>query len=139
MAKQRKVHSDPWDTILPSEPEAARPDEPPAAAEPQKTADGGEAPPEPGPSSGTQAETGSIENDVRSKAISPPRPKGLSGRSPKMNDTFYLDRELLEKVRDVAYWERFSKNEFVAFCLRLGIAHMEKERGRPYEPRPGSE
>jgi hypothetical protein len=49
--------------------------------------------------------------------------------------TFRVPADLLEKTRDVAYWERIGVSEFCALSLRAEIARREKQRGEPYARR----
>ena len=43
--------------------------------------------------------------------------------------------DLLEKARDVAYWDRCGVSELAEVALRAEIARREKKRGKPYPRR----
>lgn len=44
---------------------------------------------------------------------------------------------LIEQVRNVAYWERLTLTGIIVEAVSEAIARMEKERGEPYPPRKG--
>lgn len=48
-----------------------------------------------------------------------------------------LPVELVERLRDAAYWERATLGEIVGRALGREIDRMEKARGSGYERRPG--
>jgi hypothetical protein len=45
--------------------------------------------------------------------------------------------ELIERVRDAAYWERMTLASIIEEALTDKLDRMEKGRGAPYEPRTG--
>ena len=49
--------------------------------------------------------------------------------------TYEVPVELIERVRDAAYWDRLTINETAAKALALGLTVMEEGRGSPYESR----
>lgn len=48
-----------------------------------------------------------------------------------------LDDDLLERVRDVCWWERMSVQEFFNAASAAYIEKLEQERGKKFEPRKG--
>lgn len=161
MAKRSKLHSDPWDAIVPAtdagttstdapddtegsapstsdenspDKQAAGPEQRPEASEQPRTASDSVTSSQ--PADDRSDSTASSDLSLLEDLVEPPRPRGAGNTPLKINATFYLEHDLVEKVRDVAYWERYSNNEFVAFCLKLGIAYMEKQRNESYRTRP---
>jgi hypothetical protein len=51
--------------------------------------------------------------------------------------TFRVDDELVEKIRDAAYWERRSVKDVVSSALKEYLACLVKDRGKEYPPRKG--
>lgn len=50
-----------------------------------------------------------------------------------------IPTELLERLRDVAYWEPGeSMSSLTESALRVHLGKLEKKRGTPYPPRRGS-
>ena len=52
------------------------------------------------------------------------------GRAP-----FQLPNDLLEKARDVAYWDRITLAALAEEGLRMAIEKRERQRGEPFPPR----
>jgi len=49
--------------------------------------------------------------------------------------TFYLTTELMERVRNICYWDRLSIAEFAEAALWREVKRFEKRHGGPYEER----
>ncbi len=47
--------------------------------------------------------------------------------------TYHLPAALVEKIRDVAWWDRRTANSVVQTALEAYVAKLEKARGEPYE------
>lgn len=58
-------------------------------------------------------------------------------RERKATYTVTLPPELLEKSRDVAWWDRDSVSGVFVKALEALIAEREEKRGEPYPPREG--
>lgn len=48
----------------------------------------------------------------------------------------YVDRNVMEDIRDMAYWERTTITSLVETALREFHARAVRERDGPYAPRP---
>jgi predicted DNA-binding ribbon-helix-helix protein len=59
-----------------------------------------------------------------------------SGGSGGIRTTLILQRELLEKVKAMAYWDRTTIKEIVASALEETIRKHETKRGNIYPPLP---
>lgn len=46
-----------------------------------------------------------------------------------------VDEQLVERVRDAAYWERLTIGEFLEQALREHLAGLEEKRGSAYPKR----
>jgi len=55
----------------------------------------------------------------------------------KSRFTTHIRKDVAEKARDVAYWERASLSAVVTEALEEYIAKREKKRGEPYPAREG--
>jgi hypothetical protein len=49
--------------------------------------------------------------------------------------TFHLESKLVEKLKDIAWWERKSLKQVVNEALNDFVKRIEKKRGGPYLPR----
>lgn len=49
--------------------------------------------------------------------------------------TFHVDPKLVDKLKDIAYWERKTLKEVVGEAFRLYILRMEKKKGNEYAAR----
>lgn len=51
--------------------------------------------------------------------------------------TYHLPPDLIDKVRDVAWWDRETVNAVVRSALEDHLHRLEKRRGEPYPKRGG--
>jgi hypothetical protein len=51
--------------------------------------------------------------------------------------TYHLPPDLIDKIRDVAWWDRKTVNAVVTAAITEHIARQEKKRGEPYAKREG--
>ncbi len=58
-----------------------------------------------------------------------------SNATEKITTPFPAD--LIEQVRNAAYWERLTLTGIIVQAVSEAVARMEKERGEPYAPREG--
>ena len=67
----------------------------------------------------------------------PKEPKAQAPRGEKGHMSFKFDHELIEKIRDYAYWERMTQQQVVARALELFFdkqsvkSRPEEEKNRP--------
>jgi post-segregation antitoxin (ccd killing protein) len=61
--------------------------------------------------------------------------KAVSKYAPTAKYPLRVPTDLLEKARDVAYWERMGVSELAETGLRREIERLEKKRGKPYPRR----
>lgn len=58
-----------------------------------------------------------------------------SAATEKITTPFPAD--LIERIRNAAYWERLTLTGIIVQAVAEAIARMEQERGEPYPPRKG--
>ena len=67
----------------------------------------------------------------------PPRRSTEQGLSDGMTRaTIIVSKSLIEKCKDIAYWDRLRDQDVYAAALNAWIADHEKRTGRPIDPRP---
>ena len=66
------------------------------------------------------------------------KPATVPGKPYAPRATYFLPPELIDKVRDVAWWDRETVNGVVQAALEEHIARREKERGEAYTKRTGA-
>jgi hypothetical protein len=72
-----------------------------------------------------------VENEM-------PKKKTAAAARPETDRaTYHLPPELIDKVRDVAWWDRETINAVVSAAIGEHIARREKKRGQPYPKREG--
>jgi hypothetical protein len=56
----------------------------------------------------------------------------------KVRATFHIQSEVLEDLRDAAYWARLTLTEIAGHAFRKELERLQNEHneGRPFEPRP---
>ncbi len=52
--------------------------------------------------------------------------------------TYHLPPALIDKLRDIAWWDRMTVNEVVRAALEDHVHRLEKKRGEPYPKRGGA-
>ncbi len=66
-----------------------------------------------------------------------PRPSTEAGLPDGMTRaTIIVSKDLLEKVRDIAYWDRLRDQDVYAAALSAYVESHEKRLGRAIDPRP---
>lgn len=61
----------------------------------------------------------------------------MADESKRKKNAFNLPDEVLEKVRDIAYWDRIPVNAIVREGIEMAIKKYEKKRGAGYPTREG--
>jgi hypothetical protein len=51
--------------------------------------------------------------------------------------TYHLPPDLIDKLRDMAWWDRMTVNEVVRAALAERVHRLEQKRGGPYPKRGG--
>lgn len=59
------------------------------------------------------------------------------GKKKRKITSFNLSEELMERVRDAAWWERTPVVTLVSDAIEAHLAELEKKNGGPYKPRRG--
>ena len=82
-----------------------------------------------------------LKNDLGVKVgtnvkIRPSVEEGLSEEETRA--TFIIKKELLEKIKDIAYWERVKIKDIINLALEEVIAVYEKNNNNKTNPRPAS-
>jgi hypothetical protein len=49
--------------------------------------------------------------------------------------TVQLSKEIIERMRDVVYWERMTLAQFVEEAIDTALSRLEHHRGQPYPKR----
>ncbi len=62
---------------------------------------------------------------------------GPAGGASLLRATYHLPPALIDKLRDVAWWDRRTVNEVVRDALEDHVRRLEKKRGEPYPKRGG--
>ena len=118
----------------PSEPPREPPAAEPEAAEPKAT-------PAPAGESGKPSRGRGAEGGAAITGDAPePRRRGSARPAGKpvqrAMHAVRLPADLLESARDAAYWTRRRLNDLFVEGIGLRLKQLEKENGKPFEPRP---
>jgi len=74
---------------------------------------------------------------ARKKSTGAPKQREAEA-SPLLRATYHLPPGLIDKLRDVAWWDRLTVNELVRAALEAHVDRLERDRGEPYPRRQGT-
>jgi len=62
-------------------------------------------------------------------------PEETEEKPATIRQTYHVDAVLVEKIRNIAYWDRITVTEVVNAAIRSHVARLEEERGEEYPDR----